>query len=75
MSDSQLDAVIVHQMRTRDATLDLARALVPDEQYDPADDPRAETPFRTLCELIGETSARGVYEALSLLVTEWGAGQ
>jgi hypothetical protein len=75
MSDSQLDAIIAHQLKVRSATLDLARALVPDEQYDPADDPRAEIPFRALCELIGETSAKGVYEALALLVVEWGAGQ
>jgi hypothetical protein len=59
---------IMHQLEVRSAVLALAATLEPDEQYDPADDPRPEQAHARLAALLGSNErARGVSEALHLL--------
>lgn len=54
----------------RDAVLALARAIEPDEQFDPADDTRAEEPHLLLAGLLDEVAARAIEDALAVLWTE-----
>jgi hypothetical protein len=58
----------------RDTVLELAASLLPDEQYDPSDNPNAETATLKLAALLGNVSSRdaalGIQLALMLMTTE-----
>ena len=58
------------QLRIRDAIIAMAAAMMPDERYDPADDPRTEEPARALVDLFGEIEARGIIEALTIVQSQ-----
>lgn len=64
-----LDQHITEQLAVRDAMLSFMAAIQPDEQYDPADDPRPEGPARRLNTLLGTWHADGVMEALRSIET------
>jgi hypothetical protein len=55
----------------RDAVLAVFRAQIPDELYDPVDDPRQEESVRHLGELLNSPyAAEGIAEAFSLLFAQ-----
>ncbi len=55
----------------RDTVLNLFQALIPDECYDPTDDPRQDQAVRSLGELLNAPyAAQGIADAFSLLFTE-----
>jgi hypothetical protein len=59
---------ILLQLQVREAVLQVAATLEPDEQYDPSEDPREEQAVARLVALLGSAErARGVSEALHLL--------
>lgn len=56
----------------RQAVLDLAAAVEPDERYDPADDPREAAAVAQLAMLLGNhPAAEAISEALMMLWTRW----
>jgi hypothetical protein len=64
-----LDQHVTEQLAVRDAMLSFMAAIQPDEQYDPADDPRTDEPARKLVDLLGESRANGVMEVLRSIET------
>lgn len=60
----------------RQAVLDLAIAVEPDERYDPADDPRESEAVTALAALLGSyVTAEACAEALAIIWTRWCLGQ
>jgi D-glycero-D-manno-heptose 1,7-bisphosphate phosphatase len=57
---------VLDQLAVRNAVLQLIAAMQPDEQYDPADDPRLSEALGKLGKLIGQPVAKGVHEALAI---------
>lgn len=56
----------------RQCVLDLGAAVEPDEQYDPAEDPRESQAVATLAALLGSyPAAEACAEALTILWTRW----
>jgi len=53
------------------AVLDLAAAIEPSDQIDPADDSRAEGPHLLLASLLDEPAARALGRALNALWLRW----
>lgn len=54
------------------AILDVATAIVPDERYDPADDPRAEGAYAQLAHLLEDpVTAGAILRALRELWRRW----
>lgn len=55
----------------RQAILDLAAAIEPDERYDPSDDPRTIAPTLRLMALLDAQAASAIGDALNELWVRW----
>ena len=70
--DTRLEEVIsLYRDSVRDAVLGIFRAMLPDEQYDPSDDPRQEEAVSYLGELLNSPyAAEGIQQAFDLLLAQ-----
>lgn len=69
--DARLRDALFAQFIT-EAALAVGRAIPPDEQYDPTDNPRLEAATRQLAALFGSLpAAQGIASALTVLWAEW----
>jgi hypothetical protein len=71
MIPANLQGMITQQNNVHQAIIQLFDAMMPDGQYDPAEDTRQEQPFEDLAALVGTSSAKGIQSALNIIMNRY----
>jgi hypothetical protein len=71
MDTQNFDGMVVQEAQVHQTIVELFDAMMPDGQYDPADDPRTDEPYARLQGLVGYTTAKGIKTWLNAILVRW----